>query len=241
MNALELQAPSRLQEWYIALASGFTFAFIAFVLLDRVTPHSRMAFWIIWPIVAWHLSTTRQSIQILDSHPPTLITSTVWFGIIKTDKRCELPGLVWTQVVIAGRKSGMLRIEGGTHGYTTTPLVYLPWSEENEEKAVALCAKLAEFLKLEDKGYPFGTPIAKLDQAVVGKGTGWLFLAILILISVFLLIVAKNVSDMLEPIATLFGVCTPIALLFIALGRRQEKDVLRKENLKPPDKQGRNE
>ncbi len=38
MNAFDLQTPSRLAEWYIALAIGFTCAFVAFVLLDKITP-----------------------------------------------------------------------------------------------------------------------------------------------------------------------------------------------------------
>lgn len=230
MNTFDLQAPSRLAEWYVALAIGFTFAFGAFVLLDRVTPHSTVAFWLIWPIVALYFSTSSQSIQILDCNPPILVNSTVWFGVIKSERQRELSGLAWIRVVLAGSKSAMLRIEGGTHTYGTTALVYLPWSEANEEKAKVLSAKLAEFLKLEDKGYPFGTRTAKLDQAVTGKAIGWLFLVIPTLISAFLLIFMKNVSDTFGLIAIIFSIFTPVALLFIALGHQEEKRALRKND-----------
>jgi hypothetical protein len=87
-----------------------------------------------------------------------------------------------------------------------------------------------EFLKLEDKGYPFGTRTAKLDQAVTGKAIGWLFLVIPTLISAFLLIFMKNVSDTFELIAIIFSIFTPVALLFIALGHQEEKRALRKND-----------
>ena len=93
MNAFDLQTPSRLAEWYIALAIGFTCAFVAFVLLDKITPHSAVAFWLIWPIATLYLSTTSQSIQILNCNPPVLVSLTVWFGVIKSERRLELPGL----------------------------------------------------------------------------------------------------------------------------------------------------
>ena len=130
----------------------------------------------------------------------------------------------------SGAKSPRLTIEAGTHAFATTALISLPWSEANEEKAKVLSAKLAEFLKLEDKGYPFGTPTAKLDQAVTGKAIGWLFLVIPTLISAFLLIFMKNVSKTFGLIAIIFGIFTPVALLFIAFGRQEEKRALRKKD-----------
>ena len=82
-----------------------------------------------------------------------LVTKSTWFGKFSTGKRLEIEDAVWVRTRRVVIDTDVLLVEIGTHGYRTTTVKLYPYSESNIPLATALCAEIAAFLKLEDKGY----------------------------------------------------------------------------------------
>lgn len=91
--------------------------------------------------------------HLVASRPPLLVTKSTWFGKFSTGKRLEIEDAVWVRTRRVVIDTDVLLVEIGTHGYRTTTVKLYPYSESNIPLATALCAEIAAFLKLEDKGY----------------------------------------------------------------------------------------
>ena len=87
------------------------------------------------------------------SKPPTLVTTRTWFGKFTTRKQLEIKNSAWVRARRESMETDLLIVEVGTYGYQTTAINWYPYSENNIPLATGFCTEVAEFLRLEDKGY----------------------------------------------------------------------------------------
>lgn len=93
----------------------------------------------------------RQSSLVLDG--PALKVATTLFGWPVSHKVREIADAAWVRARIIGNHA-QVAVEVGTAGFTTTELVRVPYrSGQGVPEAEVLCARVAEALKLPNKGF----------------------------------------------------------------------------------------
>ena len=159
METLELKPTHRNCSWSLALVAGLVVVYLAFHARQKFLPVLDESLFspvdllapILGALIALYFGTLESSVAIEVSEPPLLITTRTRFGKFKSTKRTALTNVVWARVVYA--EEMLLSVEVGTHGYQTTSIVCVPYSEQNIPVAEQLCAKVASALRLENRGY----------------------------------------------------------------------------------------
>lgn len=116
----------------------------------------------VWLAVYLIVASPRQSIVIFNSSPPALVRTRQSFGIFQSTNRTPLHRAAWVQIKDWGTgRSPKLIVEIGSHDYLTTtvlsvdhPVLSIPEAERTIEELKTLCTRVADFLQIEDKGFP---------------------------------------------------------------------------------------
>lgn len=113
-----------------------------------------------WLATTLFIFMTRLEITLAVEEAPIRIKTYKWFGKFESTRRKSLLNIVWARVAPGGSaKLPTICVEVGTYGYVTTIVFSQPLSPVAAEKGAAIleakemCTKVAEFLKIEDKGF----------------------------------------------------------------------------------------
>jgi len=157
-----IQLPTGKMSFKDRLVLGLLMGGTLFVLLVRVTAlfHAHLPL----PILALAafavalllmLTPSSDTVATLHSEEKAVIVTSTVFKFWRRTRRIDLSGCAWVRAKgDRGKAVPWVRIQVGTPGYKITQVMAIPGAGSKEiEASVEWCARIAEALQIENKGY----------------------------------------------------------------------------------------